>query len=50
MACFDELHEFLFKLGDFAGPDFIEESSDTGVDDTGLFFCWHGDLNIIIIL
>lgn len=36
--------ELGFEFGDFTGDHLVQESSDTGVDDTDLFFSSHGDL------
>lgn len=33
--------ELLLELGDFGGLDLIEVSSDSGIDDTDLFFSWE---------
>jgi uncharacterized protein YutD len=44
MVGFDELQELLFEFGNFACSHFIKESSDTGIDDTGLFFSRHRHL------
>ena len=44
MVGLDELEEFRFEFGDFAGSHFIEEASNAGVNDARLFFGGHWHL------
>ena len=42
LGSLDMFQKLLFEIGDFAGVDFVQESTDTAVDDCDLFLDSHG--------